>query len=93
MRLIWTRRATLDLAEIRSYIANEHPRAASGVAARIRAAVAHLRDHPNLGRPGREPGTRELVVTRTPYVVAYAVQDEAVILLAVVHSARQWPPL
>lgn len=93
MRLIWTRRATLDLAEIRSYIVHENSRAASRVAARIREAAARLSDHPNLGRPGREPGTRELVITRTRYVVAYTVQEEAVTVLAVVHSARQWPRL
>jgi plasmid stabilization system protein ParE len=58
MRLIWTCRAILDLSEIRSYIARDNPRAASGVAARIREATARLGDHPNLGRPGRERGTR-----------------------------------
>jgi toxin ParE1/3/4 len=93
MRLIWTRRATLDLAEIRSFITNDNPRAASRVAGRIREAVARLSDYPQLGRPGREPGTRELVITRTRYVVAYSVQEESVTVLAVVHSARQWPRL
>jgi toxin ParE1/3/4 len=93
MRLIWTRRATLDLAEIRTYIARENPAAASRVAGRIRQAVAHLTDHPNLGRPGREPGTRELVIARTRYIVAYTLQEEAVTVLAVVHGARQWPRL
>jgi plasmid stabilization system protein ParE len=53
MRLIWTRRATLDLAEIRLYIARNNPVAASRVATRIGQAVARLVDHPNLGRSGR----------------------------------------
>ena len=76
MRLIWTRRATHDLVEIRSYIARDNPPAALRIAARIRQAIAHLAVHPNLGRVGREPGTRELVVSRTRYVVAYSVQEE-----------------
>ena len=91
MRLIWTRRATLDLAEIRSYIAPDNPRAASRLAARIREAAARLSDYPNLGRPGQEPGTRELVIARTRYIVVYTVQEESVTVLTVVHSARQWP--
>ena len=91
MRLIWTRRATWDLAEIRSYIARHNPAAAARIASRIRQAVDGLQDHPNLGRPGREPGTRELVVARTRYVVAYSVDEESVTILAVVHGARQWP--
>jgi toxin ParE1/3/4 len=93
MRLIWTRRATLDLAEIRLYIARNNPAAASRVAARIGQAVARLVDHPNLGRSGREMGTRELVVTRTRYVVAYRIDQESVTVLAVIHGARQWPRL
>jgi toxin ParE1/3/4 len=93
VRLIWTRRAIWDLVEIRAYIGRENPTAATRVAARIRQAVARLIDHPNLGRPGREPGTRELVVSRTRYIVAYSVQDKSITVLAVVHGARKWPRL
>lgn len=93
MRLIWTRRATWDLAEIRSYIARDHPAAAARVASRIRQAVARLADHPKLGRPGREPSTRELVVARRRYVVAYSVEEESITILAVLHGARWWPRL
>ncbi|MCA1598486.1 MAG: type II toxin-antitoxin system RelE/ParE family toxin, partial [Chloroflexi bacterium] len=44
-----------------------------------------------LGRTGRVEGTRELVVSRTPYIVAYRVRDDEVIVLAVQHAARLWP--
>jgi len=30
-----------------------------------------LADHPAMGRPGRIAGTRELVIVRYPYIVAY----------------------
>jgi len=40
---------------------------------------------------GRVPGTRELVVTGTPYIVAYRVRDETVEILRVFHAARKWP--
>lgn len=93
MRLIWTRRATWNLAEIRSYIARDNPAAATRVASRIHQAVARLADHPELGRPGREPSIRELVVARTRYVVAYSVEEEPITIPAVVHGARQWPRL
>lgn len=55
------------------YIARDNPAAAARIASRIRQAVDRLEDHPNLGRPGRERGTRELVVARTRYLVAYSV--------------------
>lgn len=46
--------------------------------------------NPALGRPGRVAGTRELVLPKTPYVVAYRIM-EAVEILAVMHGAREWP--
>ncbi len=61
-----TRAALADLEHARAYIAQENPRAAEATAARIRAAVDGLRDLPNMGREGRVPGTRELVVARPP---------------------------
>jgi plasmid stabilization system protein ParE len=45
----------------------------------------------NLGRPGRIAGTREFVVSETPYAVPYRVAGADVEILAVVHGARRWP--
>jgi toxin ParE1/3/4 len=55
--------------------------------------VELLVDHPALGRFGRVPGTRELVVPSTPYIVAYTVDSRrnVVQVLAVIHGARLWP--
>ncbi len=58
----------------------------------IEAAVARLADHPEGARPGRVRGTRELVVTGTPYVVVYRVEPSAVLILRMVHGAQRWPP-
>ena len=43
------------------------------------------------GRPGRVEGTRELVVRRTPYIVAYRVEKDCVRILRILHSAQLWP--
>ena len=48
------------------------------------------------GRPGRRSGTYEKVVTRLPYILAYALRPdpdlgESVVILRVVHTARDWP--
>jgi toxin ParE1/3/4 len=40
---------------------------------------------------GRVDATRELVIPRTPYVVAYTIVDEQVMILSVMHGARRWP--
>ena len=91
MEIIWRAAALDDLEEIRRFIAQDNPSAASRVQAVIRAAVERLADHPSLGRAGSVAGTRELVVARTPYIVAYRVYDNQLRILSVLHGARKWP--
>ena len=91
MDIVWRPRALDDLEAVRRYIAERNPRAAARVHAAILTSVSRLANHPNLGRPGRVDSTSELVVPRTPYIVAYGVLDEQVMALAVIHSARRWP--
>jgi toxin ParE1/3/4 len=40
---------------------------------------------------GRLTGTRELVVSGTPFIVPYRVKHERLELLAVFDGRRQWP--
>ena len=61
------------------------------MAERIREAVSLLAQHPEIGRPGRVADTRELVVSDTPYLAAYQIAGDAVLILRVLHSAQQWP--
>ncbi len=50
-----------------------------------------LAKYPEIGRPGRVRGTRELVVAGTPYIAAYRIMGEVVTVLRVLHGARRWP--
>jgi toxin ParE1/3/4 len=58
---------------------------------RIQQAAAILVHHPLAGRAGRIPGTRELVVPGTPWIIPYRVRQGFVDILAVIHGARKWP--
>jgi addiction module RelE/StbE family toxin len=91
VRVEWRPRATEDLDVIVDYIAVDSPNTALIVLDRITRRIAMLADQPMLGRPGRISGTRELVINRTPYLAAYRVIDERVIILSIVHGARRWP--
>jgi len=91
MRLVWTAAALRDLAAARAYIAHDNPPAADNQIVRVLSAVTRLPRFPEIGRPGRRGGTRELVVNRTPYIVAYRIRSEAVEILRVLHARQRWP--
>ena len=54
--------------------------------------AARLTIYPMLGREGKIRGTRELILHESYYLV-YEVLQETVWILALVHTARQWPPV
>jgi toxin ParE1/3/4 len=83
--------ARADLAELVAYIASDNPVAAYRVHDDIRKQTTLLAIYPELGRPGRVRGTRELVVTGTPYIVAYRFAEDVVTVLRLLHGARRWP--
>jgi toxin ParE1/3/4 len=92
MNIAWSPEAIEDLASLRSYIAEDNPAAARrGVLRTIRNIEQLLRDNPQIGRAGRVPGIRELVVPRTPYIVPYRIQRTTIQILRVYHGARRWP--
>jgi toxin ParE1/3/4 len=91
MRVRWTARARDGFRWQTRYIARDSPAAARQVATRVRDAVHSLATHPLQGRPGRVVDTRELVVPRTPFTVAYRVREQTVEVVGIVHQAQQWP--
>jgi toxin ParE1/3/4 len=91
VRVVWTNVALRDLAFARAWIAQDRPLAAVNQVRKIWEAAAGLSDFPNLGRPGRRGGARELVVPGGPFVVAYKVRHDRVEVLRVFHGARRWP--
>ena len=89
---VWSPEAIDDLAALRAYIAKDDPIAAQRVALRIVESVEMLlSENPDVGRPGRVPGTRELVISRTPFIVPYRVRGQRIQVLRVYHGARRWP--
>ena len=91
MTIVWSPRAIHHLARLRSHIARENPQAARRVAETLVHAVERLAKMPNLGRPGRIAGTRELVVPGTPYIIPYRPRGDRLEVIAVFHARQQWP--
>ena len=91
MQIRWLRKALRNLDGEATYIAVDDVVAARLVVQRILGAVAMLSAQPGLGRPGRVPGTRELIVAKTRYIVPYRVRGETVEILRVFHTSRRLP--
>jgi toxin ParE1/3/4 len=79
------------LSAARAWIADDRPIAATGQMSRIVAAVASLPGFPESGREGRRAGTRELIVAKTPFIVAYRIREDRIEVLRVMHGPRRWP--
>ena len=91
MKVVWSRRAIRHLVTLREYIEFDSEQNAALVAGRILRPVDLLPEPPSLGRPGRLPGTRELLIPDTPFVIPYRIKGDRLDLLAVFHGHRQWP--
>lgn len=94
--VFWSRDALDELKASAEFVAADNPAAADRLKEAIRTAGNRLGDMAT-GRPGRVGGTYEKVVPRLPYIIAYALHTlpegkEAVIILRVIHGARDWPP-
>lgn len=91
MTIVWSPRAVKHLAHLREYIARDNPNAANRIASALLEAVERLAKLPNLGRPGRVAGTRELVVPGTPYIIPYRLRGDRLEVVAVFHARQKWP--
>lgn len=87
----WLRLALRDMREIATYIAQDSPDTAKIVVERIWQDGQGLSSLAERGRPGRVPGTRELVLAGLPYCLAYRVKRSTVQILRIIHTSRQWP--
>lgn len=91
MRVRSLQKALRNLDAEASYIAADDDAAARLVVTRVLASVDALADQHSLGRPGRVPGTRELAVRKTRYIVPYRIRGETVEILRVFHASRRLP--
>ncbi|MDO8757518.1 MAG: type II toxin-antitoxin system RelE/ParE family toxin [Elusimicrobiota bacterium] len=91
MKISWTRLALTDLESAHRYIAEENPPAAARIVKQIKTALQAISRHPEIGRPGRVAGTRELIVSGTPFILPYRIKVKRIEVLALIHGARRWP--
>lgn len=91
MQVKWLRGALRNLEQEAEHIARDDPKAAAALILEADEVTRLLTLHPELGRPGRVPGTRELVLPHYPYIIPYRVKVQRVEILRVLHTSRKWP--
>lgn len=92
MRVRWTQPAVEDFIGICDYT-EVHFGAlqARRAALQLFECAESLKVMPQRGRNGRKPGTRELTVSRLPFVIVYRSRAEGVEILRILHGAQRWP--
>jgi len=91
VRVVWTPAAKQDRVEILDYIAADSPVAAYRMDMLFSEATHRLATFPHMGKTGTIESTRELLPHRS-YRLVYEIGEDTVWVLALVHTARQWPP-
>lgn len=88
--IVWSDEAEADLLAIIDFIGERDPWAAERLGEAIRDSTWPLPEHPYLFRPGRVPGTRE-IVAHPNYVVVYRVELACIEVLRVLHARQEYP--
>lgn len=89
--LHYTEEADADLRSIVRYgIENALPDPPAYVR-QLRGRFVRLATLKHPGRAGRVAGTREWVVTGTPYIAVFRRDGDSVTIVRVLHGAMQWP--
>lgn len=90
MRLRWTSAAANDLEHISDYLQRQNPQVAQQTVRRLYEEIRQLSRFPLRGRAGREPDTREFILSGLPYVVIYRTSDQVVEILRIYHGSQNW---
>jgi len=91
MQLRWSAAAVDDVEGIAEYLFEKSPLIAAQLIRKIYDAPTSLKNYPNLGRPGKREGTRELVMAPLLYVLVYQIVGDAAYILRILHGAQDWP--
>ena len=86
----WSAAALDDLDKIISHIADIDVHAALAMHDLIENSVLPVSDYPYIYRPGRVPGTRE-VIAHPNYLIVCEVRADQARILSVMHTRKEFP--
>ncbi|HFP0335795.1 TPA: type II toxin-antitoxin system RelE/ParE family toxin, partial [Escherichia coli] len=83
MEIKWLRKAIANLEAEFRYIAEDDPQAAERFVNEVWRLTQLLKEQPAMGREGRVPETRELILHNYPYIIPYRVRNNIIQVLRV----------
>ena len=89
-QIFFTKKASEDLKSIKKYIYDDNEIAAKKVIEKIISDIDILKINPSLGRMGRILRTRELVISKYPYIIPYQIDNCNIYILRVLHTSKKW---
>ncbi|MCG8448297.1 MAG: type II toxin-antitoxin system RelE/ParE family toxin [Pirellulales bacterium] len=92
MKVVWSENAIAHLTDIFEYIARDSERYASRMVDRITSRSKQIGFAPESGQVVQEfehPQVREVI--EGPYRVIYRVESDHIVVLSVIHGARELP--
>jgi hypothetical protein len=91
MQIKWLRQALRNLEQAHKYITKDNPTAAQELILKIQNAANQLENYPLIGKSGRVEGTRELIISNSPYIIIYRVKEESIEILRIFHTSKRYP--
>jgi plasmid stabilization system protein ParE len=89
MKIVWGERARLEFESAVAHLQTQSPSAAKRVGEQILAAIGMLERFPELAPTSKHRGLRQLVASRTPYLVIYRIHADRVEIRAVIHAKQR----
>jgi len=90
MTIIWSEPAKVSFINHMEYLIVKTPSGARRVASAIMQMIRLLENSPFMGRPGRWENTRELIIDKHPYIVAYRINVDIIEILYIHHTRQNW---
>ena len=91
MQIKWLRQVLRNLKQAHNYIIKDNPTAAQELILKIQNAANQLENYPLMGKSGRVEGTRELIISNSPYIIIYRVKEESIEILRILHTSKRYP--
>ena len=91
MKIKLTKLAAQDLQSTKDYISQDKRNAGLAVIRRVIEAIDNIVTFPSMGRTGRVPHTKELVVSGTPLIIIYQIMQDTLFIVRIIHTAKKWP--